>query len=263
VEKHADGSAVIKGTERPVTVGPSIRMSKSKKNTVAPMSMIDLYGADAIRWFMLSDSPPERDVDWSEAGAEGCWRFVQRIWTLMETKGAELPPIGTSITDTLDERSTNLRRLVHRRISEVTEHLTNLRFNRVVANLYDLANVIGTIDVKFDAAVRREALESLVLMLGPMMPHLAETCWEALGHKTLLVDTPWPVADAALTRADSVTYAVQVNGKLRVIFQTALGTDSQAVQSRALALPEVVRALEGKTPKRVIVVPNRMVSVVV
>ncbi len=261
VEKRPDGSAVVKGTSGHVTVGPSIRMSKSKKNVVAPMGMIDTFGADAIRWLMLSDSPPERDVDWSESGAEGCWRFVQRIHRLV-TEAENLPAPGTPIPSTLDQLSSTARRVVHRRIAEVTDHLDNLRFNRAVANIYELANIVGTLLGKADGAVLREALEALVLLLGPMMPHLAETCWAALDHKNLVVETPWPKFIEDLTKEDVVTYAIQVNGKLRATQQFANGTDTATVESEALKLDPIIRALDGKIPKKVIVVPNRIVNVV-
>ncbi|MEI9990276.1 MAG: leucine--tRNA ligase [Rhizomicrobium sp.] len=259
VEKR-DGKAYLKGTDVEVTVGHSEKMSKSKKNVVAPMGMIDAYGADAIRWFMLSDSPPERDTDWSETGAEGCWRFVQRIHRLVSEAEA-LPPPGAKIGD-ISGAALELRQATHRAIAAVTEDLANLRFNRAVAQIYTLANIIQQ-HASIDGAVRREALETIILLIAPMMPHLAETCWEALGHRTLLVDTPWPGFLEALTRADSVTIAVQVNGKRRGEVTLPVNAPEPEVRAAALAEDNVVRALEGKTPKRVIVVPNRIVNVVI
>jgi len=256
VEKRGD-RAYLKGSDTAVTVGHSEKMSKSKKNVVAPMGMIDVFGADAIRWFMLSDSPPERDVDWSEAGAEGCWKFVQRIYRLV-TESDGLPAVGAKIAD-VQGPSLELRRATHRAIAAVTDDLANLRFNRAVAQIYTLANAIQQ---GADGAVRREALEAMVLMIGPMMPHLAETCWEELGHKTLLVDTPWPTAIEALTRSDSVTIAVQVNGKRRAELTVAVGAPEDLVRAAALREDNVIRALEGKAPKKVIVVPNRIVNIV-
>jgi leucyl-tRNA synthetase len=267
VEKRADGSAIRKGTSESVTVNPSVRMSKSKRNVVAPMAMIDVYGADAIRWFMLSDSPPERDVDWSESGVEGCWRFVNRVWRMVEDAVAaklphgDLPPPGSAINAT-DEASKSLRQATHRTIAAVTEHLAALRFNSAVAQLYALANAIQD-GGKTDAAARREALEALVLLAAPMMPHLAESCWQALGHDKLVAETAWPKPEAALTKSDVVTYAVQVNGKLRATFQIEKGTNGEAVKERALSFEPVQRALEGNTPKKIIVVPNRIVNIVV
>ena len=258
VEKR-DGKAYLKGTDVEVEVGSSEKMSKSKKNVVAPMGMIDIFGADAIRWFMLSDSPPERDVDWSESGAEGCWRFVQRIHRLV-TEAEDLPPPGTAVGNATGD-ALELRQATHRAIAAVTDDLANLRFNRAVAQLYSLANAIQAADA-VSGAVRREALEAIVLMIGPMMPHLAEACWEALGHKTMIVETPWPSFIEALTRSETVTIAVQVNGKRRDEVTVAVNADEETVKQAALARDGVVRALEGKAPKRVIVVPRRIVNIV-
>ena len=258
VEKR-DGKAYLKGTNVEVTVGSSEKMSKSKKNVVAPMGMIDIFGADAIRWFMLSDSPPERDVDWSETGAEGCWRFVQRIHRLV-TEAENLPPPGAIIGD-VDGAGLQLRQATHRAIAAVTDDLVNLRFNRAVAQLYSLANAIQAAETA-SGAVRREALEAIVLMIGPMMPHLAETCWEALGHDTMIVETPWPSFFEALTRSETVTIAVQVNGKRRDEVTVAVNADETTVRKAALVRDGVIRALEGKTPKKIIVVPGRVVNIV-
>jgi leucyl-tRNA synthetase len=259
VEKRPDGTAIVKGTNKPATIGPSIKMSKSKKNVVAPEVIVDVYGADTIRWFTLSDTPPERDVEWTDAGAEGCWRFVQRIYRLA-TEAEGLPPAGT-VPGKTEGVSLALRQATHRAIAAVTDDLENLRFNRAVAQIYTLTNVLQQSD-KCDGAARREATEMLVRLIAPMMPHLAETCWEALGHKTMLVNTDWPKADPALVKSDSVTIAVQVNGKRRGEIEIAVDTAEDTVKQAALAQEGVIRALEGKAPKRVIVVPNRIVNIV-
>jgi leucyl-tRNA synthetase len=255
IEKRG-GKAYFKGSDTEVSIGRSEAMSKSKKNGIAPETIIDVHGADTIRWFMLSDTPPERDIEWTNDGAEGCSRFVQRLWRLVDEAGI-LPPPGTKA-----DGASELRRATHRAIAAVTDDLENLRFNRGVAQIYTLANAIA--DVK-DAspAAKREALEALVLLIGPMMPHLAETAWQALGHDTLVVDTPWPKADASLVASDTVTYAIQVNGKLRATRQFAKGTDKATVEKESLALEPVARALDGKPPRRVIVVPDRIVNIVV
>jgi leucyl-tRNA synthetase len=258
VEKRGD-KTFLKGTGTEVVVGHSEKMSKSKKNVVAPMGMIDSYGADAIRWFMLSDSPPERDTDWSEQGAEGCWRFANRIHRLV-TEAEPLPPPGAAIGDVSGD-ALALRQATHKAIAAVTEDLGHLRFNRAVAQIYTLANAIQQHAV-VDGAVRREALEAMVLLIGPMMPHLAETCWEALGHTTMLVDTPWPGFVAALTVDDTVTIAVQVNGKLRATISMAKDTSKDEMERVALAHADIVRALDSKAPKKVIAVPNRIVNIV-
>jgi len=257
VEKRG-GQAFHKSTGEPVEVGPSEKMSKSKKNVVAPEPIIDVFGADTIRWFMLSDTPPERDIEWTDEGAEGCWRFVQRIWRLVnEAEG--LPPPGTRLGNA-EGAALELRRATHRAIAAVTDDLAALRFNRAVAQIYTFVNAISASEVS--GAVRREALETLVLLIGPMMPHLAESCWQALGHGQFVAATAWPAADAALVAADTITVAVQVNGKLRGTIAVAPGADNASMEKAALALDTVTRALDGKTPRKVIVVPNRIVNVV-
>ena len=258
IEKR-DGKAFLIGTETEIAIGGSEKMSKSKKNVIAPETIIADYGADTIRWFMLSDTPPERDIEWTDAGAEGCWRFVNRIYRLC-TESGELPPPGTSVT-AADAVSKALRQAVHKAIAAVTDHLEHLRFNSAVAQLYTLANAIGSAD-KAEPAARREALEAIVLLSAPMMPHLAEECWAALGHTKLVAETPWPKHDPSLTASDSVTLAIQVNGKRRGEITMAKDADSKLVEAEALAQDAVIRALEGKAPKKVIVVPNRIVNIV-
>jgi leucyl-tRNA synthetase len=258
VEKRG-ATAVMKGGDIPVTIGPSEKMSKSKKNVIAPEVIIDIFGADTIRWFMLSDTPPERDIEWTQEGAEGCWRFVQRIHRLT-TEAENLSPPGTR-PDAAQGAALELRRATHRAIAAVTDDLQNLRFNRAVARIYELANAIGAAQ-DVEGAARREALETLVLLSAPMMPHLAESSWQALGHRTLVVETPWPKADAELVRSDTVMIGVQVNGKLRGQLEIAVGAAEDQVREMALALEPVQRALGGKPPRRVIVVPGRIVNVV-
>ncbi len=255
IEKR-DGKAFLKNSAAPVAIGPSEKMSKSKKNVVAPGTIIDKYGADTVRWFMLSDTPPERDIEWTDEGAEGCWRFVQRVHRLVG-EAKDLAPAGTAAAGDAE-----LRRATHRAVAAVTEDLDALRFNRAVAQIYTLANAIGANEAA-DGAVRREALEALVLMCAPMMPHLAETCWGMLGHGTLVVDTPWPKADAALVRSDTLTIAVQVNGKRRGEITVPADAAEDAVKAAALADEGVQRSLEGNAPKRIIVVPKRIVNIVV
>ena len=258
IEKRG-GKAFLKGTDTEVEIGPSEKMSKSKKNVIAPEAIIVDYGADTIRWFMLSDTPPERDIEWTDAGAEGCWRFVQRIHRLA-TEAEGLPAPGTAPV-AADEISKILRQASHKAIAAVTDHLAALRFNSAVAQLYMLANAIADAPTA-DSGVRREALEVLVLLSAPMMPHLAETCWQALGHEKLVVETAWPIHDPSLLRSDTITYPVQVNGKLRVSFQIDRGADAKAVEERALSFDEVKRALDGRAPKKIIVVLGRIVNIV-
>ena len=260
VEKR-DGSVRRKDNGEPVAVGPSEKMSKSKKNVVAPESIIDVYGADTIRWFMLSDTPPERDIEWTETGAEGCWRFVQRVHRLVTETGG-LSAIGAGIPAALAEPSMQLRRAAHRAVAWVTDDLDELRFNRAVARIYELANAISGAPADVHGAVKREALEILVCLTGPMMPHLAESCWEALGHSSMLIDEAWPKADPALLRADTIVIAVQVDGKRRGEIAIDRGANDETVTAAALALDGVERALAGKSPRRIIHVPERIVNIV-
>jgi len=208
-----------------------------------------------VRWFMLSDTPPERDIEWTDAGAEGCWRFVQRIWRLAG-EGEGLAATGADA-----EASKALRQAAHKAIAAVTEDLAQLRFNRAVAQAYMLANAIADAG-KADGASRREAVEALVLLTAPMMPHLAEACWQALGHAELAAQTPWPKHDPALLKSDTITIAVQVNGKRRGEVSIAADADSKTIEAAALALDGVMRALDGASPKKVIVVPGRIVNIV-
>ncbi|MBV9330572.1 MAG: leucine--tRNA ligase [Alphaproteobacteria bacterium] len=256
VEKR-DGKAFLKGTEVEVTVGHSESMSKSKKNVIAPETIAAEYGADTIRWFMLSDTPPERDIEWTAEGAEGCWRFIQRIFRLVTE--AELPPPGT--LPGKGEADVALRKAAHRAIAAVTADFEALRFNRAVAQIYTLANEISAAE-KASAAAKREGLEILTLLIGPMMPHLAETCWQALGHSQMVVDTDWPRPEESLLVSQTITLAVQVNGKRRAEIQVPNGADEQSVRAAAFENDSVKRALEGKVPKRIIVVPGRIVNIV-
>jgi leucyl-tRNA synthetase len=252
--------AFRKDNHAPVEIGPSEKMSKSKRNVIAPETIIADYGADTIRWFMLSDTPPERDIEWTDAGAEGCWRFVQRIWRLAsEAEG--LPAPGT-MAQPGDDVSKSLRQSAHKAIAAVTEDLSALRFNRAVAQLYMLSNAIADAP-QADAATRREALETMVLLAAPMMPHLAEECWRSLGHDQLVAETPWPKHDPALLKTDTLTLAVQVNGKRRGEVTVARDADNKTVEQAAMADEGVQRALAGAVPKKIIVVPGRIVNIVV
>jgi leucyl-tRNA synthetase len=265
VERTAGGNVVRISDKSPVEVGRSEKMSKSKKNVVDPDQIIHDYGADTARWFMLSDSPPERDLEWTEAGVTGAWRFQQRLFRIASEAMADLPAAGTPKPNSFSDAATNLRRAAHKTITGVSADIEAFHFNKAVARLYELASAIDGLKPK-DAAdkwAKREALEIFVRLTGPMTPHLAEELWQTLGHKSLLADSPWPLAEDALLVDDTVTVAVQLNGKLRGTLQLPKDAAKDAAEKAALALPELARGLDGKTPKRVIVVPNRIVNVVV
>ncbi|MFC3724116.1 leucine--tRNA ligase [Neoaquamicrobium sediminum] len=250
-----------------VTIGPIEKMSKSKKNVVDPDDIIAGYGADTARWFMLSDSPPERDVIWTEAGVEGAHRFVQRVWRLI----SEIAPAlaGVAPAPSREGNAAPTSKAVHKTVKAVGEDIEKLGFNKAVARLYELVNVLspqvagaGAADATTKAALR-EAVEALVRMIAPMMPHLAEECWAALGGEGLAANQPWPEFDPALVVDDEIVLPVQINGKKRGDLTIARNADQSAVEEAALALDVVRAALEGKQPRKVIVVPQRIVNVVI
>ena len=262
-----DGGKVVRASDRsPVEVGRSEKMSKSKKNVVDPDQIIRDYGADTARWFMLSDSPPERDLEWTEAGVTGAWRFQQRLHRIAMTALEQVPPAGTPKPAKFSEAATALRRAAHKTIAGLSADIEAFHFNKAVARLYELANSIDAAKSAGDETAKwalREALEIFVRLIGPMTPHLAEEMWQALGHKSLLADSAWPLPEDALLVDDTVTVAVQLNGKLRGTIALPKDAPKEAAETAALAQPDLVRGLEGRTPKRVIVVPNRIVNVVV
>jgi leucyl-tRNA synthetase len=260
-------SAIHADTGDPIDIGPIEKMSKSKHNTVDPEDIITHYGADTIRWFMLSDSPPERDVQWTEAGVEGAWRFVQRLWRLINETADSAAPAGTAIAGEFDGPALALRRATHKTIDAITQDIEALRFNRAVAHIYEFANTLGNVAKPgaqsggLDLALR-EALDVLVQVTGPMMPHLAEECWARLGHETLLAEQAWPKVDPVLVVDDTITIAVQVNGKRRDELTIARDAAKEDIEAAALSLDNVVRAIDGREVKKVIVVPQRIVNVV-
>ncbi|MFL6844839.1 MAG: leucine--tRNA ligase [Allosphingosinicella sp.] len=238
----------------PVTKGRVEKMSKSKRNTVDPEPIVDQYGADAVRWFMLSDSPPERDLEWSEAGIQGSWRFVQRIWRLASE---ESDRGGSTWLGEGEDRE--LDRKLHRTIAAVGANIEALAFNKAVANLYELT---AAIEKAAPSPSRSKAVEALVLLVAPMAPHLAEEAWHALGREGLVSEAQWPTADLALLVEDEVTIAVQINGKLRDTLTAPRGAAKETLEEMALASEKVARILDGKPPRKVIVVPDRLVNLV-
>ena len=234
-------------------------MSKSKCNVVDPGKIISGYGADTARLFMLSDSPPERDLEWTDSGIEGAWRYVNRLWRIAEE--ASEACAGTSP----NEKAEKTRRQLHRTIAQVSEAYERFHFNGAVAKIRELSNALEELDAKNpqESGVLRESVETLTQLIAPMLPHVAEEMWETLGHKTMLIDTPWPKADPALLIENTVTIAVQVNGKLRATLTLPRDMPVKEVEATALSDENVKRALDNKPPKKVIVVPNKIVNVVV
>jgi leucyl-tRNA synthetase len=251
---------------QPVTLGRVEKMSKSKKNTVDPAAIIEEYGADTARWFMLSDSPPDRDLEWTDEGIAGAYRFVQRLWRQVVEALEHLPERDTAAPPGDDERALSLRRSAHRALKSVGEDIDQFRFNRAVARIHELSNEIsGFVPPRnaHEAWALREACEIVVHLTNPMMPHLAEELWRKLGHERMLVLEPWPLADEALTAAVLLTLPIQVNGKKRATIDVEADAPEDRIREEALAHPNVVRALEGKPPRNVIVVPKRIINVVV
>jgi leucyl-tRNA synthetase len=270
VEINPDGTAFHRETGEPVTVGRVEAMSKSKRNTVDPGAIIARFGADTARWFILSDNPPERDMEWTEAGVVGAYRFTQRLFRLVEALGEA--GVDASVPNSQSSALRNLRRATHRTIGAVTEALDSFAFNVAVARVHELANAIAEAE-KTEASddvpglgwARREALETVARLISPMMPHLAEEMYARLrpSEMRLVAELPWPEADAALAAADSVTIAVQVMGKLRGTIEMAPGAHEAAVLAAAEAEPNVARALAGRRVVKRVHVPNRIVNFVV
>jgi leucyl-tRNA synthetase len=249
------------GSYLPLQVGPIEKMSKSKKNVVNPMAMADAYGADAVRFFMLSDSPPERDVEWTEAGAEGAWRFANRVYETVE-KGRGLASAGQP-SDDLPEALLSIRKAAHRTAAGVTADIEHFRFNKAIARLYEFLGTLKGLKTEGDAApVALEALTFLTQLTAPFMPHLAEECWELLGHESLCCDAAWPSVNEAFLEDDTVTLPVQVNGKRRGEIRAPKDAPKEEIEKMALAQEDVARFMEGMAVRKVIVVPGRIVNVV-
>ena len=247
LEVTRDGDTAIEtATGLPVEVGRVVKMSKSKKNTVDPDAILARHGADALRWFMLSDSPPERDLAWSEAGIDGAWRFVQRVWRLAL---AEAGDGGDAAVDRVAAKATD----------GVSVDIDKLQFNKAVARLYEL---VSTLERAVPSASRTAAIDTLLRLAAPMIPHLAEEAWAERGNAGLIADAPWPVADPALLVDDTVTIAIQINGKLKDSVEAAKGASRETVEALVLGRDKVARALDGRAPRKVIVVPDRLVNLV-
>ncbi len=263
ITRVADGAVL--------TPGRIEKMSKSKKNTVDPALIIGGYGADAVRLFVLSDSPPDRDIEWTEAGVEGAWRYVNRLWRLIE----DYQTVTAAEDGPGADKAEELRRVAHKAIDRMTANIDAFALNSAVAEVRILSNAIGDLIAALPAADGKrpaapaltealaESVDILVRLAGPMMPHLAEEMWQALGHDRLLAEESWPVADPALLVSNSVTMAVQVNGKLKATIDLPRDSDQATAEAAALGDAKIVAAMAGKPARKVIVVPNRIVNVVV
>ncbi|MGO9401807.1 MAG: leucine--tRNA ligase [Xanthobacteraceae bacterium] len=266
-----DRRAALIATGEAVEIGPIEKMSKSKRNTVDPDEIIETYGADVARLFMLSDSPPERDVEWTERGVQGASRFVQRLWRQINQAAVISESAAAARPSEFGTAAWKLRKTTHRLLAKVSDEIEKLHFNVAVAGIYELCSALGEAIGDIDAPEQmtpdfawavRETADILVRLFHPMMPHLAEECWAALGHPALVAQAPWPEVELDLLIEDTLTLPVQINGKKRADVTVARDAQRAEIESAVLALEAVRKALDGKPPKKVIIVPQRIVNVV-
>ena len=249
-----DGRAFLKLDRSEVTIVPSAKMSKSKNNVVDPVNIIKSYGADTARWFVLSDSPPERDVEWTASGAEAAFKHLNRVW-LMSDK------IKKMDRNVPGEGGKELLRAVHKTIQEVTLALESFGFNAAIAKLYGITATLGK--SKADYATQRDAIMILAQLMSPMTPHVAEDIWMHQGGQGLIVNACWPVPDPALLVEDEMTLPIQINGKRRDEILVSKNISKDELEVLVLKNKAVLKALGGATPKKLIVVPGRIVNVVI
>lgn len=247
-----------------IKIGAVTKMSKSKKNVVDPQDIIDTYGADAARLFILSDSPPERDLEWTASGIEGAWKYINKLHRSLEDAFDQLPPTGTPKPTEFSDKALDLRRATHQAIAGVAEDIEAFHMNKAVARIREFSNALIAFKAESDDEkwALREGYEALVILFNPMMPHLAEELWSKLGHKTLLTETSWPTPEKNLLKDDTVTIGVQVNGKTKATITLSADASKEEAEKIALEQDNVKRAIEGQTIRKVIVVPGRIVNVV-
>jgi leucyl-tRNA synthetase len=258
-----DDQWVETATDKPVMAGRIEKMSKSKRNVVDPELIIETYGADTARLFMLSDSPPERDMEWTESGVEGASRFLKRIWRMAQDP--RLSSVATELPDKLGNSALAAVRVTHKSILALSKDIDNFQFNRAVAQLHILANAISDINLAENGAIqaKRFAVETLAQLLSPMAPHLAEEIWQALGNRTILANSSWPIADKLFTADNEVEIGIQINGKLRDTIKLAPDCPNKTAEAAALKSAAIIKHLGGKVPRKVIIVQNRIINVVV
>jgi leucyl-tRNA synthetase len=262
VSEGATRRALDAATGEPLVIGDPEKMSKSKRNVVAPADIADTYGIDATRLFVLSDSPPDRDVQWTTAGVEGAWRLVNRIWAEFDSQSAPAPARGAETGGA----AMALRRATHKAIKAVTEALEHFRFNSAIARIYELVGELRAAPAEGAPpallSARSEALNALARLVAPFAPHLAEECWRRLGEQGLVAVAPWPVYDPALTEDEERVLPVQIDGKRRGEVRAPAGASEEKVRELVLADPEIARRLEGVTVRKLIVVKDRIVNLV-
>jgi len=253
-----DGNQLLHiDSKKIISKGDVIKMSKSKKNVVDPNDIIEGYGADVARWFVLSDSPPERDVEWTEAGVIGAWRFANKVWALVSDT-PKMDPM--TIANDASGDALELRRFAHKAMAKITSGIESFRFNTSVAQIYELSNALKKYKVNDDA--KAESLGMLIRAIAPFMPHLSEECWAHLGGDGLCYHAPWPVIDENLLVEDTVTLPLQVNGKRRGEISVPADISKEEAEKLALADPAIIRTIDGLTVRKVIVVPGRIINIV-
>ncbi|MEZ5691435.1 MAG: leucine--tRNA ligase [Rickettsiales bacterium] len=263
IYKSDNGDFLEIGSNKPVTVGRIEKMSKSKKNTIDPNNIIQTYGVDAARLFMLSDSPPERDLEWTDAGIEGAWRYINRLWKIAHNHIQDKEKYLESLDDETDESYIKLKKATNKTIKAVTDDLDNFHFNKAIARIRELTNLIESIKVSAkNINAQDEAINSAIKLINPFLPHITEEIWQIFGNKDPLTNTSWPQVSSDWLIEDNVTIAIQINGKLRGTIDMAKDSDKETIQSEALALPVIQNFLQDKTVKKIIVVPNKIVSIV-
>ncbi|HEY1096241.1 MAG TPA: leucine--tRNA ligase [Alphaproteobacteria bacterium] len=265
VEKNSNGDWLKIADQTPAIAGDLIKMSKSKKNTVDPSEIMETYGIDAVRLFVLSDSPPEKDFEWTAAGIDGTWRFVNKLYRLIFDVLPHIAAKGSAQPASFSDAALNLRKLTHRTIATFTDSIEKFHFNAAIARLREYTNELG--GIKIDTPdmqwAYREAMETLVQLFAPIMPHLAEELWRDLGYSDFIIDAAWPQVDAELARKDSVTIGVQVNGKVRATITLPAGSDAKTTEQIAVNDPKIASILAQTPAKKIIVVPDRIVNIVV
>jgi leucyl-tRNA synthetase len=256
--------AVHKDDGQPVVSGGVTKMSKSKNNGIDPQAIIDEHGADTVRLFMMFAAPPEQSLEWSDSGVEGAHRFLKRLWRMVSEHTANAPAPALDSAN-LNEGQRNLRRKTHETIAKVSDDISRrLTFNTSIAAVMELLNEVGKLgdEEPQSQAVRQEALDTAVLMLSPIAPHICHKLWYALGHESPVVDAPWPTADEAAMVRSEIQIVLQVNGKVRAKADVPANIEKDALEALALDNENVIRFTEGKTVRKVIVVPGKLVNVV-
>ena len=263
-EVMKEGSATIsKSNQKPVEIGRVEKMSKSKKNVIDPEYIINKYGADTARLFVLSDTPPERDLEWTSEGIEGTWKYINKLWKLVDKHLKNIPSIKTNKPEKLNKESIQILKEIHKTISLVSNDYEKFKFNRAIARIRELTNIFSDIEKKISTWVIRNGLETIIQIISPITPHLAEELWEKLGHEVLLIKTPWPTLKKDLLIKETVILAIQINGKLKATTSAQTDTNEKELGDLAMSLPKIKESLKGKKIKRTIYVPNKVINFVI